>query len=167
MKLAEITNIKSLLEMPQRINPLAVKNTKLYANLYVEIFNPDNASKFNIKKLYNISPSIILYHISNTSEGIPLKVYFENIIPTFHTLLCDHSYTDDGERFFKNKVIPTAFGQNLKVYFYHTKQKKIIHIATIQEYLELEHTQDVWSPDRHENFSGYMDKRFIISDTIL
>jgi hypothetical protein len=159
------TTIMYHLDSPSKGGYAAITNDGIFEKCIFVMEYQNNSKKFGphiVEKLVWASPD----H-RNILKNIPIKMFFDYIIPNHKIIVCDHSYTDDGERFFKNKIIPLAFDKKLNVYLMITRPiMSVTKIDTLVDFQKLD-DGDIWSPDRHINPSNYTDKRFIISTTPL
>ena len=147
------------IDSPQKGGYIAINHDGTFERCIFIMEYQHNSKKFGphiIEKLVWASPKY-----KDILKGIPFKMYFDYVIPNHKIIVCDHSYTDDGERFFINKIIPASFDTNLNVYYMITRP--IMDITKIHNQEEFDNLNDVWSSDRHNDTSNYMDKRFIIS----
>lgn len=65
--------------------------------------------------------------IDPVTTGLPEKVFFEYLIPTYETVLTDSRQSWDGKRFWMS-VIPKAFEKGLNVYYFDFSTNQLTKI---------------------------------------
>lgn len=91
-------------------------------------------------------------------SGIPQKIFFEQLLPKFGTIITDSQQTWHGKRFWKLRIAE-AFEKNLNVYFYDFSNHHITKIEDYSGFEEAEMHNDIWGP-----FNAHKMKRIIISN---
>lgn len=76
-------------------------------------------------------------------SGLPQKIFFEQLLPKFGTIITDSEQTWDGKRFWKLRL-RDAFDLGLNVYYYNFQDHQCIKMEDYGDFENIE--EEVWGP---------------------
>ena len=88
----------------------------------------------------------------------PKKIFFDDLLSKFGTILTDSEQTWDGKRFWKWRI-SEAFDKGLNVYLYDFSNHKIIKIEDNTHFRQAELIHDIWGTTNKHKM-----KRMVISN---
>jgi hypothetical protein len=91
-------------------------------------------------------------------NGYANKVFFEQLLPKFHTIATDSEQSWHGKRFWQIRIA-NSFRKNLNVYFYDFQSREFAKLNKYEDLQKYQEKYDIWGEtDRHKL------KRMVISD---
>lgn len=91
-------------------------------------------------------------------SGLPKRIFFEHLLPKFHTILTDSEQTFHGRRFWRQRIAD-AFNLRLNVYFFDFQGRVLKQLNSLSDLEKFQKEYDIWGPmKRHEL------KRMVITD---
>ena len=90
--------------------------------------------------------------------GIPKQIFFDYLLPKFHTIITDSEQTFYGKRFWQQSIA-MAFDKNLNVYFFDFAGRILKKLQSIDELADFQNTYDIWGPAKKHEM-----KRMVITD---
>lgn len=119
-----------------------------------EVSNNGTLGQFVWQSLVWLDPRAHLSYL----ERIPAKIFFDYLLPKFHTILTDSEQTWHGRRFWEYRIAE-AFNKNLNVYFFNFENRQIMKLNSFDELSDFQMTYDIWGDSpRHKM------KRMVITD---
>lgn len=91
-------------------------------------------------------------------DKIPSKIFFEYLLPKYHTIITDSEQTWHGRRFWEYRL-EEAFMKGLNVYFFNFQNRQLSKLDSSKDIDEYQLEYDIWGPSNiHEM------KRLVITD---
>lgn len=91
-------------------------------------------------------------------KHFPEKIFFNDLLTKFGTILTDSEQTWDGRRFWKHRIVE-SFDKQLNVYFYDFSNHNLIQIEDNSHFRMTELVHDIWG-----NSNKHKMKRMIITN---
>lgn len=123
---------------------LDIEHKRITYYMKYEVGNNGKIGQYVWQSLVWINPSAVYI------EHYPQKVFFQYLLPKFHSILTDSEQTFDGKRFWTYRI-RDALKMNLNVYFYDFDKHNIIPIHNMNEFIKIQNLYDIWgNTNRHE-----------------
>lgn len=91
-------------------------------------------------------------------DKIPAKIFFEYLLPKYHTIITDSEQTWYGKRFWQYRIID-ALKKGLNVYFFDFDTKKLKQLHVYDELSNYQAEYDIWGETNIHKM-----KRMVITD---
>jgi hypothetical protein len=91
-------------------------------------------------------------------QNIPANIFFNHLLPKFHTIVTDSHQTWNGRRFWELRIAD-ALHKNLNVYFFNFQNRELIPVKSYAELHEFQRKYDIWGAAPSSTM-----KRMVISD---
>lgn len=91
-------------------------------------------------------------------KDIPAKIFFENLLTKFKTIITDSEQTWHGRRFWEYRIVD-ALKKNLNVYFFNFENKHIEKMFSFNQLYDFQKKYDIWG-----NSPKHKMKRMVISN---
>lgn len=132
-----------------------IKNSNRYIAYYMK-FRFDNVPVINRQCVRQV---VVWRSAEPITQRMGREMFNDILLPRYQTVITDAEQTEDGKRFWKDRIADALADSSLKVYYLNIyTPKEIVEVKSFDEY-----TQIVQGKPAYGDESEYKNRRFIIT----